>query len=538
MSKKRLLTLIVAIALLIGVGYFLYSGLSKERVTILYTNDLQGRILPYEARGPQRTQRELKRAQRRGLSKEKPLIGGSAALATCLKGMRYDLLLDAGDFFQGTPEGDFTGGEAVIEVMNELGYNALTLGNHDYDQGNEIVKRLARMARFPSLGANIIDERTGKRIEYALPYIIKEISPVRSPRRWRGSRPGRLTSNGVRGIRFGIFGITTPTSYCEGLKFAEVLPYVEKCLEELEEKVDIIIGLTHLGIDKEEKEEITDYQLAESVPGIDVIIGGHYEKELNPPLVSPKYGTIICQTKGYGAYLGRLDLVIDRRSKKIVKHRGEIITLWTEKYPPDEEIASLVEKYASQVRKEMDRVIGEALEDIMHDPEGLRESALGNWQTDLMREFAGTEIALQNSFGIRGDIPKGEITRRDVYLISPFGNTLVTMELSGEEIWQILEGSVSEAGVLQVSGLKVIYDPEKPEGERILEIEIKGKPLDPKKTYSLVTNSYLAHNVEPFEKGRNIKDTKVKLRDLEEEYIKSHSPIKSPGIQGRIVRHE
>ncbi|MCG2678282.1 metallophosphoesterase, partial [bacterium] len=200
---------------------------------------MQGRILPYEARWVE--------------EEKKPLVGGSAALATCLKGMRYDLLLDAGDFFQGTPEGDFTGGEAVMEVMNELGYDTLIIGNHDYDQGNEVIKRLANIARFPFLGANIIDERTGKRVEYALPYIIKEI----------------------RGIRFGIFGITTPTSYCEGLKFAEVLPYAEKCLEELEEKVDIIIGLTHLGIDKEEKEKITDYQLAESAPGIDVIIGGH-----------------------------------------------------------------------------------------------------------------------------------------------------------------------------------------------------------------------------------------------------------------------
>lgn len=503
MNKKRYLVLIF----LFLFGYFLYSGLSKEKVTILYTNDLQGRILPYEARWVE--------------GGKKPLIGGSASLATYLKRMRYDLLLDAGDFFQGTPEGDFTGGEAVIEIMNELGYDTLTLGNHDYDQGNENVKRLAEIAQFPFLSANIIDEKTGKRIEYAKPYIVKAI---------------RRSSKGVGGIRFGIFGITTPTSYCEGLKFAEVLPYAEECLKELEEKADIIIGLTHLGFNPEEKELITDYQLAEEAPGIDIIIGGHYEKELDPPVISPKYGTIICQTKGLGAHLGRLDLAIDRRSKKIIKHKGRIITLWREKYPPDGEIASLIERYASPIREEMDRIIGEAVEDIRHDPEGYRESPLGNWQTDLMREFAGTEIALQNSFGIRGEIPKGKITKRDVYLVSPFGNTLVTMELSGEEIWQILEGSVGKAGILQVSGLKVTYDPEKPEGERILAIEIGGKPLLPPKTYSLVTNSYLAHNVEPFKKGRNIKDTRVRLRDLEEEYIKSHSPIKSPGIQGRIVR--
>ncbi len=494
-SKKKILILsIVVIGLLIG-GHFFYQGLSKEKVSILYTNDLQGRILPYEARWVEKD--------------PKPLIGGSASLATCLKGMSYDLLLDAGDFFQGTPEGDFTGGEAMIKVMNELGYDALTIGNHDYDQGNENVKRLAEMAQFPFLSANIIDEKTGKRVEYALPYIIKEI----------------------RGIRFGIFGLTTPTSICEGLRFKEVIPTAEECLKKLEEKADIIIALTHLGFDPEEKEEITDYQLAESVSGIDIIIGGHYERELHPPVISPKYKTIICQTKGLGAYLGRLDLVIDKRRKKILKAKGEIITLWQDEYPPDERMASLVESATSKVREEMGEVIGEAREEIRRDPEGLRESNLGNWQADLMRDFTGTNIAFQNSFGIREDIPKGEITKRDIYQVSPFGNTLVTMDFSGREIWQILEESMGRAGILQVSGLNLVYDPEE---KRLLEVKIKGEPLDFERTYSMVTNNYLAYNEEPFKKGRNVKDTGKRLRDLEEEYIRENSPIEGPGIEGRI----
>ncbi len=504
MYKKKILTLLL-VGLLIG-GYFFYQGLSKERVTILYTNDLQGRILPYGARWVE--------------GEEKPLVGGSTALATCLKGMRYDLLLDAGDFFQGTPEGDFTGGEAVIKVMNELAYDALTIGNHEYDQGNENVKRLAKMAHFPFLSANITDERTGERVKYAKPYIIKEI----------------------KGIRFGIFGITTSTSICEGLRFEPVIPTAKECLKELEGKVayapelqrrsaDIIIALTHLGFDEEEEEEITDYQLAESVSGIDIIFGGHYERELHPPAISPKYKTIICQTKGLGAYLGRLDLVIDKRRKKILRHKGEIITLWQAEYPPNERMASLVEGVTSKVRGEMGEVIGEAREEIRRDPEGLRESNLGNWQTDLMRDFAGTNIAFQNSFGIRDDIPKGEITKKDIYQVSPFGNTLVTMELSGREIWQILEESMGRAGILQVSGLNLVYDPEE---KRLLEVKIKGEPLDFERTYSLVTNSYLAYNEEPFKRGRNVKDTRKRLRDLEEEYIRENSPIVGPGIQGRI----
>jgi len=494
MFKKKLLTLLIVVGLLIG-GYFFYQGLPKEKVTILYTNDLQGRILPYEARWVEK--------------EPKPLIGGSASLATCLKGMRYDLLLDAGDFFQGTPEGDFTGGEAMIKVMNELGYDALTIGNHEYDQGKENVERLAKMAQFPFLSANIIDERTGKRVKYAKPYIIKEI----------------------RGIRFAIFGLTTPTSICEGLRFEEVVPSAGECLKELGEKADIIIALTHLGFDEKEEEEVTDYQLAEEVSGIDIIFGGHYERELDPPVISPQYKTIICQTKGLGAYLGRLDLVIDRRSKRIIKHKGEIITLWQDEYLPDEKVASLVESATPKVREEMGEVIGEAREEIRRDPEGLRESNLGNWQADLMREFAKTEIAFQNSFGIRENIPKGEITKRDIYQVSPFGNTLVTTELSGEEIWKTLEERMTKAGILQVSGMSLIYDPKE---KRLLEVKIKGEPLDLERTYSLVTNSYLAYNEEPFKRGRNVKDTGKRLRNLEEEYIRENSPIEGPGIEGRI----
>lgn len=494
MFKKKLLVSLIVVGLLIG-GYFFYQGLSKEKVTILYTNDLQGRILPYEARWVEK--------------EPKPLIGGSAALATCLKGMRYALLLDAGDFFQGTPEGDFTGGEAMIKVMNELGYHALTIGNHEYDQGNENVKCLAEMAQFPFLSANIVDERTGERVKYAKPYIIKEI----------------------KGIRFGIFGLTTSTSICEGLRFEPVIPTAKECLKELEGKADVIIALTHLGFDPEEKELITDYQLAESVPGIDIVIGGHYERELHPPAISPKYKTIICQTKGLGAYLGHLDLVIDKRRKKILRHKGEIITLWQAEYSPNERMASLVESATSKVREEMGEVIGEAREEIRRDPEGLKESNLGNWQADLMKDFTQTDIAFQNSFGIREDIPKGEITKRDIYQVSPFGNTLVTMELSGKEIWQILEESMGRAGILQVSDLNLVYDPEE---ERLLEVKVGEEPLDFERTYSLVTNSYLAYNEEPFKKGRNVKDTGKRLRDLEEEYIRENSPIVGPGIEGRI----
>ena len=182
----------------------------------------------------------------------------------------------------------------------------------------------------------------------------------------------------------------------------------------------------------------------------------------------------------------------------------------------------------------MNEVIGSA--EAALDRKG-DETLLGNWQTDVMREFAKADVAFHNRGGMRADLEKGPVTLRDIYLVSPFENTIVTMDLSGEEIKAMLERGLSGGfGPLQVSGLKIVYDPSRPRGQRVLEVSTGGKPLEPRKIYKAATNSFVASGGDDYLglKAKNLRDTGVNLRDAEVDFIRKRSPI-SARIEGRIV---
>ena len=199
-------------------------------------------------------------------------------------------------------------------------------------------------------------------------------------------------------------------------------------------------------------------------------------------------------------------------------------------------------KYTEDITEEMAKVIGSSRGFLpiwlKEDERKNGELALGNWQTDVMREWAEANFAFQNIGGIRASIPEGKVTLRNIWELSPFGNTLVTMDLTGKQIKEILENSVSgRFGRMQVSGLRVIFSSEKPKGNRIMNIIVDGGEIDEEKTYKVVTNNFLAKggdNYETFKEGENIEDTGILLRDVEIDYIKKNSPI-SAKIEKRIV---
>jgi 2',3'-cyclic-nucleotide 2'-phosphodiesterase/3'-nucleotidase len=170
--------------------------------------------------------------------------------------------------------------------------------------------------------------------------------------------------------------------------------------------------------------------------------------------------------------------------------------------------------------------------------EDMRESPAGNLVTDAMREYAGADIALHNSSGIRKDIPEGEVTYRDCYEIDAFGNTMVTGEYTGRQVREMLELSVNERyWILQVSGLSMSYDPAQPFGAKVREVLVGGTPLDPDARYRVVTNSYLGGEegtYAVFQEGENVVDTNVPLRDAIAEYFRRHSPVDAR-VEGRIT---
>jgi 5'-nucleotidase / UDP-sugar diphosphatase len=196
-------------------------------------------------------------------------------------------------------------------------------------------------------------------------------------------------------------------------------------------------------------------------------------------------------------------------------------------------VAGIIKKYDDQIRGEFSRVVGETRVDLRKRP---FESNLGNLVCDAMRRAAGSDVAIQNNGGLRTTIPAGKITLEQVYTLLPFDNNLMTMDLTGAQIAEILEYNAKTEGMLQVSGLKVVYDLTAPEGSRVKELAIGGKPADRLRIYRVTTNDFLAAGGDRFGMFREGKNAVVgdDIREAVLVYLKKHSPV-SPRTEGRIV---
>jgi len=477
-------------------------------ITILHTNDFHGRLESISVTG---------------------IVGGSARIATLVNEIRSSapgivLLLDAGDATHGTTLSNFFNGIPVIEVMNAIGYDAMEIGNHDFNYGQEGLTERASQAEFPLLAANIVVTATGEIPPFCQPYVIKEVA----------------------GKRIAIFGLITPDTpvvthpkNVVGLTFLDPIETAAKLVPELRPKADLIIALTHIGYEM-------DRRLAEEVGGIHVIVGGHSHTKIDvPERVGNEGGNaIIVQAWEYGMVLGRLDL--EMRGKAIVRFSGELIPV-TVDVPEDPDVKAIVESYAAELKAAMSEVVGyttvplEGARSLIRT----RETNLGNLVADMMRWAAGdAQIALENGGGIRWHrlFPAGPITRADVYELLPFLNTLVMMDLTGAQIKQALENSVSkyptaDGRFLQVSGLRFTFDPTKPAGSRVVNVWVGGEPLVETATYRVATNDFLAAGGDYYTvltQGTNFVDTGVYLMDYMVEYLKEFSPV-SPIEENRIV---
>ncbi len=490
MINKKFFVLKILI-LFLGITLFLVHSLyyifGTKKLVIFYTNDLHGSLnLPVLSSYLNQQRKKIKNCS---------------------------LLLDSGDFFQGTPEGDLSRGMYVLEVFNYLRYDAVTVGNHEFDQGEEVLLNLVKNANFPFLGSNVW-YKNGVKVKYLHPFIIKKVC----------------------GVKVGIFGITSERTSdivfkkaVEKFSFGNEIFSAKACVDELKKlAVDIIVGLTHIGFEN-------DKILAEKVPEIDVIIGGHSHTAVKKPFVSRKYKTIICQTNGKGRTVGYLKLWI--KNNKVVRYKNKLIPLDDKIWGVDEVVQKILKRYTEIVAKELDKPVGVTEVDLKIKKD--EESNLGNLITDIMRKLTNCEIAFQNSGGIRAEISKGKITRRDIYNVLPFDNTIVTMKLSGKKIKEILEFSVcGKTTLMQVSGIKVKYDMTKPYGEKIVYILVNGQQLKEEKFYTVATNNFVAVGGDGyvmFKEGKDIKDTNKLLRAAVEEYIKTNSPIKI-FIEGRILK--
>jgi 2',3'-cyclic-nucleotide 2'-phosphodiesterase (5'-nucleotidase family) len=470
MRLRFLPLLLILIAAFAGVWL---PAQSYTHIVIVHTNDIHGQLTP-----------------RAG-------VGGVAELATAIHSQHPDLILDAGDIFTGTFMSDNFSGAPTIQAMNKIGYNAGTIGNHEFDYGQPALHLRLREAKFPVLSANL---------DTPIPEIKK------------------YTVLTVKGIRFGIIGLTTEelktTTHPKnltGVTVHDIVETVRQILPEVRRRSDFIIVTAH--IDRPEQKRIAD-----AFPEIRLIITGHDHGELGPVW----YGQTLAAATGSNLRnVGRVDLVFS--NKKLSQMDAKLIPLV--QFPPDPEIARILGPYQAKVAAKMNEVLGQATGDFARSSNS--ESSLGNLIADVYREKGNTDIGIQNTGGIRAQIPTGRITWGSIFEVLPFQNTLVTLKLSGAQLKRTLN-----SGLLAVSGLRVEYDRNQPEGRQLISVTLAdGSPVQDDKFYTVTTNDFLVAGGDgfvEFGKGSDIKDSGILLRDVLADHVKAH-PVLSPKTDGRIV---
>ncbi|HWR97064.1 MAG TPA: 5'-nucleotidase C-terminal domain-containing protein [Candidatus Methanoperedens sp.] len=443
--KTRLTTLTAILFLLLAPVLA-----AAESLTILHLNDFHGALEPVRT------------------AADRPEEGGAARLAALVRAERTPaaLFLAGGDLMQGTNLSNLFAGKPVIEILNLMGLDASAVGNHEFDNGQAALAERAAEARFPFLAANI-----------------------EGPGPWKRSEVRR-----VGAVRVALFGLTTEETpvathprNVTGLVFTDTVAAARSLVAELRPQADLVVALTHLGFEEDEK-------LAAAVPGIDVIVGGHTHTKLEQPALVGS--TLVVQAFERGAVLGRLDLEI--ADGKVASHRYRLVPV-TAAAGEDPAVAAVVAGYAAQLGEKMREPVGTAGVDLDGAKDALRsrETNLGDLVADVMREAAGADVALVNGGTIRAAIPAGPVTVGAIYNALPFDNWLIAFALTGKELRAALETGVSrvevqDGGFPQVSGMRYVFDPRRPAGERIVSVEVGGAPLDETRTYTLATHDFLA----------------------------------------------
>lgn len=483
----RILLPVLLLALTFG------AGADTIYLNILHTNDIHGGIVPREATF---------------LNPDfPPMIGGGAYISSYVNGVReecrengeYCLLIDVGDIYQGTPTGNYESGEFVIEWMNAAGYDMMTLGNHDFDDGTGNTLELCEQADFPVICTNFVDSVTGEIPYPVVPYEMFDFDGVRI------AFIGLTTTD--------TYGLVTPALLGDFIFLNEV-ECTERYIEEAEgQGADIIVLVSHLGQPGDPDkylervyeawnagEEYTkDFcmnhaELTCLVPGIDLIVSGHTHLGFAEPWVSPVNHTVVVQGYANGTGIGRIRLEIDTDTKTLVGYDlpegEEYISLLHDEFWPDPAIAEMIEGFRSVAEAGMDQVLGEAVEQI---PRGNAEHPMGRLIADAMLFSTDADVALMNRGGIRAAIPRGPITPRVIYQAIPFEEDLFILELTGAELKAILEtGMQGRRRDMEIGGLTADRNQVMPDGEKIENMLVGGDPLDLERTYRFVTSGYLA----------------------------------------------
>lgn len=493
-------------------------------LTVLHTNDFHSRFEPISKYDSGCSSED---------NMEGKCFGGSARLVTAINEARAraenPVLLDGGDQFQGTLFYTYYKGRLAAEMMNHLGYDGMTVGNHEFDDGPEVLRGFMDAVEFPVLMSNADVSN-----EPSLAGVLKKSTVIE-----------------VGGEKIGLIGATPEdtdelASPGDNITFSDPLTAIQGEVDMLTKMgVNKIIVLSHLG-------HKTDLEIVPQLTGVDIVVEGHSNTFLSntSDRASGPYPMMIGNTAlvsayAYGKYLGELNVVFDDDGN-IKSATGEPIVM-DGAVAEDPAVKARIAEAAAPLEEIRQKVVASAAAAIDGDRGNCRarECEMGNLIADAMLDRVadqGIQIAIQNGGGIRASIDAGEVTMGEVLTVLPFQNTLSTFEVTGAVMVEALENGASQmeegAGRFpQVAGMSFTVTPGNEAGSRISNVMVAGSPIDMDATYGVVSNNYVRNGgdgYKMFRSAANAYDFGPDLADVTAEYMAAQGAF-TAYLDGRIT---
>ena len=416
-------------------------------------------------------------------------LGGLARVATLKRQLelagRHPVMVLAGDFLSPSVASSFFKGEQMVQTLNAAGLDLATLGNHEFDFGDDLLIQRMHESKFTYVISNVVDTATGRPIGDAPAYLVDTYGSLRV-----GYIGLVITNSSISVDKLRHTKLVDPFTAA-----AHYLPILKQ------QGAQVIVAITHLAF-------ADDRALAERFPQIDLIIGGHEHF----PITATENRTLISKAGSDAKWVARID--VERPPHGPLGRFYELIPI-TSAIADDGATLTVANSYEARVSKELDTPIATSSVPLDANSQHLRaeETNLGDLVADAMRAESGADVALMNGGSIRGDrvYPAGPITGRTLLAMHPFGNTIATIEVSGGVLLQALNSGVSKlplaAGQFpQVSGLTMVVDVKAPIGSRVHDVRVGGEPLDPAKTYTLAIPDYVLNGGDGYTmfRGRNV----------------------------------
>lgn len=531
LTRKAACLVVVLLAFSVlpaGVGSQTPAAPTEVHLTVLATTDVHGNVWPYD------------------YLFARPADRGLAKVSTYVKSVRAQqpnmLLLDCGDTFQGTPLAYLAAAKhptepnPTIAAMNAMGYDAMAVGNHEWNFGLRPLWGFKEQAQFPILGANIVSSYHDRKRDFE-PYVIRQVG----------------------GVRVAILGMVTPAiprwdppESRTGYEFRDLISTAKKYVPRLRRKADVVILIVHSGLGRDEKtgavdgqgypEEDRVWDVAEQVPGIDVILYGHSHRENAGKLVN---GVLLVQPKNWAQSVARVELKLTREGSgwKLADKQSRLVPM-DASIQPDEKILALTRADHERTEAYLNTVVGKIDEDVSGRTGRLEDNPLVELINRVQMQYGQADVALATLFTTSAYFKSGPVTIRDLYRLYLYENTLYTVEITGAQLKQALEHAATELPAFPLAagaaprapgytfdmaeGVRYQIDVRRPEGDRILNLTFQGQPLDPARKLTLAFNSYRWSGGGSYDMLRHakvVRRTGEQVREYIIQYVREHPQV-------------